>query len=207
MKDSGASMLEILIVLGAIAFLYWIINRKKKHPIYVESVAYDSESNIVRLLVRNTKPICYKLKSSIRFKDMAIRPQEAGMMTANANSGPQTTLLAENDIPITIGPNESYELSLPSILPKDLITEGAYSGLSVELKIARYDELIKTQIKDNISIKPTPKEIEKNKSPFIKLNERRNGINVGCSQTMLKIIVMKEQIEKIGESLKELNAI
>ena len=194
-------MLEYIIVLGALAFIYYKWGRKTHvKPLHVKKVSYDAENNTVKLILQNKNPLCYKFKTAIRYKEILTPIVAPGMMAGSATDRQLSTLLAENTFPMTIGPNETVEVSLIPILPKEMISHEAHNNLSVELRFVKYENILKSNVEwsqsqppiiaappDIIQTQPTPEEMV--------IGEIQPIVEIQAKQKEIVIEDMKAPIE------------
>ena len=151
----------LYIVLGALVFLYFIMKRRGKKPVQVKQIAYDREKNLIAVTVKNNKPTTFKLKTSIRAKFQQIAtPSTDGkivMSPAQANGRNMMMLVAEDDLPRTIAPNETMTFTYtPLQTPQEIETS---SNFTVDFKFIEYSKVAGTDFETE-TIKEAEKKIE-----------------------------------------------
>jgi len=135
----------LYIVIGAIAFLLFLVSRRKKQILEIKRIAYDREKNLIAVTIKNNKPVCYKFKGAIRAKFEQIKDAATGaipMAAAQANGRPMFNLVSEDDLPRTIAPNETMTITYRPMQSVEDITHS--SNLSVDLRFIEYGDIAGT---------------------------------------------------------------
>lgn len=179
----------LYIVLGALVFLYFIMKRRGKTPVKVEQIAYDREKNLIAVTVKNNKPTTFKLKTSIRAKFQQIATPSADgkivMSPAQANGRNMLMLVAEDDLPRTIAPNETITFTYtPLQTPQEI---GASSNFTVDFKFIEYSKVAGTEF-DTETIKEAEKKAEEK---IVKIEQKADAlIDIPSVETITNIPVI-----------------
>jgi len=160
--------IEFYLGLGAIATVVYIKTKKNSKPaLKVNKTTYDRENHKILVEIENTQSMCYALKSAIKTIQAPSPPQPGeGMMTAAANdSRPLSTLIAEDDYPVIIGPDERIQITYDILVPREFLDTTDLSNLNVDISYLLYEEhqndvsreIFQGKLKEKLEdIKPEP---------------------------------------------------
>ena len=138
----------LLLALLAILMLIYRFT-KVKSPVEVVGLAYDKSSNKLELTVKNTGDESYSIKSALRLlqpTEEVVKDASADgripMASAKASAGSRQLfqLLAEDDSPITLAPNETRTIAYDLLLPQEHVKLDASKNVEVHISYSEEGE-------------------------------------------------------------------
>ncbi|MBD3260594.1 MAG: hypothetical protein GF334_02780 [Candidatus Altiarchaeales archaeon] len=139
----------IVSALIALLAVFYVWNRNTEaDPIEVQGLTYDKTNHQLELTVKNTSNQEYSIKSALRLINPQLMPQseaaeEGALPMAKAQAAPGRTLyqlLAEDELPVKIGSNETKTLSYNVMLPKQYIELSSAHNVEVHINYGDEDE-------------------------------------------------------------------
>ena len=128
--------------IGSGLYILYKFTRKSDEKPYAIGVEYDKESNKFIAAIKNPSNKPYAIKTQIRLRPEIKAPE--GMMTAGVIPD-LTTLIAEIDEPIIIGPNETITISNDLLMSKE-----ALDSMDGMLRVAiSFEDLKKSVLKSS----------------------------------------------------------
>lgn len=197
--------------IGSGLYILYKISRPSDEKPYAIGVEYDKESNKFIAAIKNPSNKPYAIKTQIRLRPE--RQVEEGMMTAGVIPD-LTTLIAEIDEPIIIGPNETITISNDLLMSKE-----ALDSMDGMLRVAiSFEDLKKSVIESSetkaaskidkafAKIKDKIKSKEKEKSPeTIKpppAPETQIGpVDMNDALTVVQPIQFDEELDDFNDAL------
>jgi hypothetical protein len=136
----------LLVILAVLAVMYHFT--KSKSPVQVMGLAYDKSNHKLELTVKNGGDETYCIKSALRLLAPAQEVIESAtadgripMAAAKASVGNRQLfqLLAEDDSPVVLAPNETRTLTYDLILPQEHLKLDASKNVEVHISYSEGD--------------------------------------------------------------------
>jgi len=134
---------EIIIGVPIAAAGLYLVRRKTHKPsLIIKKAAYDRKTNKIVIHIENKKPICYSLKAAIKLPPITPNINVPDYMSpARATTNGSNTLIAEDNYPIIIGPNEIIEITYDLIVPQEFLLDHNLNDLDVNIKFSKYEDV------------------------------------------------------------------